>query len=596
MAISWFAVTLVLPGAHADHPLRQLSDQPRFHRPVAVAGNAAVLLTANRDSGSITLFDVVRGTRLGEFSIGSQPTDVIALGGRPNRFAVVCNGRSSVVLLEVRQGVPFQLAELETPRDPLRAATDRRGRLAVTSRWSRCVTFFQQQEGRWQLWKTVELPFAPRAAVFAPDGQDVVVADGFGGKLAVVPWSRGGQVRWRSIEGHAIGDLAVARAREWLLLTHQLLQPEMPTQRNRIFWGSVINNFVRGIEWSELGIGEPSAQRTDNRGDLASHSTHPIRQWYLLALGETGAGTGDPTGIAVPARGPAVVCLGGVDQIVLVDPSGFSAIRRIDVGRYPADVHCSPDGRFAYVVNQFDDSVTVVDLVRTDRAPVTWSLGPSPPPGPVERGESLFHDARLSHDGWYSCRSCHIDGHTNHLRNDNLGDGDYGAPKRVLSLLGVADTPPWSWLGSRSRLHDLVKRSLETTMQGEQPAHETDRDDLVAYLQTLKPPPGLAVARGTIKTELAARGAQVFRRLNCNECHPPPRYTTRQVWDVAMPDELGRREFNPPSLRGVSQRDSFFHDGRATTLGQALSCHGEIDWSGVSDEERRALLHFLETL
>ncbi len=133
-------------------------------------------------------------------------------------------------------------------------------------------------------------------------------------------------------------------------------------------------------------------------------------------------------------------------------------------------------------------------------------------------------------------------------------------------------------------------------MQGEQPADETERDDLVAYLQTLKPPPGLAVARGTVKTELAARGAEVFRRLNCGECHPPPRYTTRQVWDVAMPDELGRREFNPPSLRGVSQRDSFFHDGRATTLGQALSCHGEIDWSGVSDEERRALLHFLETL
>ncbi len=83
VAISWFAVALVPSPADADHPFRQLSDQPRFRRPVAVAGNGAVLLTANRDSDSITLFDVIRGTRLGEFSIGNRPTDVMALGGRP---------------------------------------------------------------------------------------------------------------------------------------------------------------------------------------------------------------------------------------------------------------------------------------------------------------------------------------------------------------------------------------------------------------------------------------------------------------------------------------------------------------------------------
>ena len=58
------------------------------------------------------------------------------------------------------------------------------------------------------------------------------------------------------------------------------------------------------------------------------------------------------------------------------------------------------------------------------------TLGPVPAPEPdaVARGERLFHDARLSHDGWMSCHSCHVDGHTNGLVADTLGDGSYGAP------------------------------------------------------------------------------------------------------------------------------------------------------------------------
>ena len=55
--------------------------------------------------------------------------------------------------------------------------------------------------------------------------------------------------------------------------------------------------------------------------------------------------------------------------------------------------------------------------------------------------------AKLAHDGWFSCHSCHTDGHTNSRLNDSLGDGSFGAPKRVLSLLGVNDTAPWAWNG-----------------------------------------------------------------------------------------------------------------------------------------------------
>ena len=35
---------------------------------------------------------------------------------------------------------------------------------------------------------------------------------------------------------------------------------------------------------------------------------------------------------------------------------------------------------------------------------------------------------------------------------------------------------------------------------------------------------------------------------------------------MGLKDEVGHHEFNPPSLRGVSNRDSFLHDGRAGSL------------------------------
>ena len=50
-----------------------------------------------------------------------------------------------------------------------------------------------------------------------------------------------------------------------------------------------------------------------------------------------------------------------------------------------------------------------------------------------------------------SCHSCHTDGHTNGQLNDNLSDfKTFGAPKRVLSLLGKRDTMPLAWNGGRA--------------------------------------------------------------------------------------------------------------------------------------------------
>src|SRR5262249_25769365 len=152
---------------------------------------------------------------------------------------------------------------------------------------------------------------------------------------------------------------------------------------------------------------------------------------------------GDPAQVAVGTDGVVVAALAGVGDIALGKERDVRW-QRVAVGKRPIAVVISPDGRVAYVANQFSDSISVVDLSKAKLA-AEIALGPQPELLANDRGEMLFYDARLSHDGWMSCNSCHTDGHTNGLLVDTLGDGSFGTPKRVLSLLGVRDTAPYAW-------------------------------------------------------------------------------------------------------------------------------------------------------
>src|SRR5207247_8409668 len=117
--------------------------------------------------------------------------------------------------------------------------------------------------------------------------------------------------------------------------------------------------------------------------------------------------------------------------------------------------------------------------------------------------------ARLSHDGWFSCHSCHTDGHSNGLLADTLGDGSYGTPKRIVTLLGVKDTGPWAWNGSMRELEAQVRKSVETTMQRTK-LTAGQEDELVAYLRTLVPAPPRGHQREKIDGAIVRRGREVF--------------------------------------------------------------------------------------
>ena len=315
------------------------------------------------------------------------------------------------------------------------------------------------------------LPFCPLELASFVDGTKLVVADAFGGRLAVVDTQRRAIDSVRSLPAHNIRGMAFAPDGRTLVIAHQVLNRLAQASFDDVHWGQLIRNHLRVLRTDALLKPGSDAVLLDGG--------------RLFDLGDVGYAAGDPAGLAFDVRGNLIVALAGVDEVA-VTASPDQAPRRIIVGRRPTAVAPSPDGKVVYVADTLDDTISVVDIGSGQRL-ATISLGPRPEPTAVDRGERLFHSAKLSHDGWMSCQSCHTDGHTNNLLSDTLGDESYGAAKRVPSLLGVAATGPWTWTGSIARLEDQVSKSIATTMYGAKPSDQQVAD-LTAYLSSLAPP------------------------------------------------------------------------------------------------------------
>jgi cytochrome c peroxidase len=543
------------------------------------------LFVANRGTGTISRIETQALRAVGEVAVGRGLADLsITPDGR---YLVAADEAAGECILLTRTGADLKVfRRVPVGSTPVSVCVLERGdRCAVAGLWPRQLTLLdlglKNQDGKPtekpRVLRTIPLPFAPRKQLALPRSSRVIVADSFGGRLAVVDVEAGRVESVRSVPGHNIRGLALSRDGNRLLLAHQVLHDLGRSNQDDIHWGNLMTGNVRSLALARVLA--PQA-------DLLADSD-------LRYLGEVNQGTGDPAGLAVTAGGAVVVSVGGTAEVLFGDEHR-PEWRRVAVGRRPTAVGITADGRRAFVADTFGDAVSVVDL-RAGKVRAEIPLGRRPKPTLAERGEELFYDARLSHDGWLSCHSCHTDGHTNGRLNDNLTDGSFGTPKRVLSLLGAKDTGPWAWNGTMPSLEAQIRQSVRSTMQGQSPSEQQVRA-LAAYLRTLPPPPALDPARGTLDRAAVRRGREVFAKQGCAVCHAAPTYTTPKAYNVGLKDEAGKSLFNPPSLRGVSQGGPFFHDNRARTLEEVFTRYrhqlkGELSKAEVSD-----LLSFLRSL
>lgn len=502
-------------------------------------------------------------------------------------IAVGDSATEEVVLLSRQNQRWMETARLLVPGNAhsiVYDATERR--LLVTGIWSRRLYQWKFRDGAAEALSSVDLPFNGGKVLPLPSHAADLVTDAFGRGFAVVDSQAGCIINSGELYEHNVAELVTTSDGKSVLYPHQLLNEFLPTVRNDITWGGLLSNNLRWIEVDNL---------IHERGDALFKGSR------FYPLGIAGNGAGDPTSLCMNEDKLVAVTLGGMDQVAI----GSEVERRfasVDVGNRPVDCEFSPNQSELVVVNQFSDSLTFVDL--SDQSVEHLALGDIRAPSVEERGEQLFFNSRLSHDGWMSCNSCHTNGHSNGQLNDNSSDKSFGTPKRVLSLLGQAHTAPYSWSGSAQTLENQIASSIELTMASDQNVDTHEVEAIGKYIRTLVPPPGILAARLPRHTRsslggdsLVSEGAKLFREIGCADCHKQPWFTTTDSYDVGLQDEQSMKHFNPPSLRGVSQREGeLFHDGRTETLRDVLVSEKHQLSSSLSEEDLEKLLTFLRAL
>src|SRR5262249_7542733 len=118
----------------------------------------------------------------------------------------------------------------------------------VASRWSRRVTVVDlQAAGGPKARRSIPLPFSPGRHVLLSGAVRLVVADAFGGRVAVVDLSRGEVESVRELPGHNIRGLAVSGDGRRLLVSHQVLSARATTSVADIHWGNLLTNNLREV-------------------------------------------------------------------------------------------------------------------------------------------------------------------------------------------------------------------------------------------------------------------------------------------------------------------------------------------------------------
>lgn len=572
----------------------QQRSRPKYRVPVDLACLNNALFVANSRTGSVSKIDVASSAVVSEWKVAESLSGISSW--RNGLLLLDDHDHRLLWLIEESESSGMEsLLSLELPQYPVDVAvSEDETSVAVSSLWSRTVTLFQGYRDGLREQRRLHLSFAPRTLMYLPDG-NLVVADSFAGRLAIIDTATGSVLKEHDVYGHNIRGLGLNHKQGKLLVACQTLDPATFTTYERVFWGVLMQNGLHSIPLDQLLSANGDADDTAPEEAAYSGTEYASQQRY--PLGTPSIGSGDPGAIVVTKTDTTLIVISGVNQLAFRTASHMP-FERLKTGKRPEAICLDREQRRAFIANRFDDSITVVSLEgKAPAVETTVSLGEIRELTLAEQGEQTFYDASVSLDGWFSCHSCHTDGHTNGQKADTFGDEDRGAPKKVVSLRGVFDSGPWAWTGSKNSLDEQIKTSLIISMQTQIPTDELPIERLSAYLRTLAPAPSLRLARKEMPgLEMLAEARAVFESVGCQNCHAGSALTSRDTYDVGVHDEQGETLFNPPSLRGVSQRSPYFHDGRSETLADVLKTSHHDSEKPLSETQIEQLQLLLESL
>ena len=541
---------------------------------LAVAVDGSRLLVANQTAGTVSLVDPVARRVLREVPTGDRPSGVaITPDGR--RGVVAHWFGSDVAILNLTDDRLTIEGRVEVGPEPRGVAISEDGAtgyvaVGASNEVVRVDLATRRVTGRLTVGRE------PRGLALTPDRSKLVVGNSRSKSVSVVDLARFEVSANLPIMEDNLRQVAVSPDGQYAYVA-AMLNRGMATTLNNIDLGWVLGERIVRVPLDGSGPAEG------------------------LSLDPLGDAAGDAHGMAVGRGGSllAVAC-GGTHEVMLFDQGkkelpwkggvGRDVIaaellkdkarfRRVKLGGRPTELAFAPDGTTLYVANYLNNAIEIVDTI-TGRQAGAIDLGGPTEPSLARRGEALFHDANRSANHWYSCNTCHSDGHTNGLNFDTRNDGwqDLSANhltsrKKVPTLRRVALTAPWTWHGWQTSIDDAIIESFTKSMQGPKTT-SGEVAALAAYLDTLDFPRNPYREAGGALSAAARRGQVVFQasKNGCATCHTGPEFTDGKLHDVGL---LERRDVyrahNPPSLRGVYDKDPYLHDGRSPTLRDTLT-------------------------
>jgi cytochrome c peroxidase len=550
----------VLPGARrvltANHTADSVSlievaagkviaEQRCGRRPsaVTVSADGKRAAVSNLWSGTVTLLDIGDDSLkpAGEVAVGALPRGVVFAPDGTLYVAVA--GADEVVAIDAK--AKKVVRRWPAPREPRRLALSADGRyLAAASTRSAQVRLWDTTTNRLAWEESIGDGFNLRGLAFTPDGASLVCSHGIRRTFAV----------------------SKAHIEEGWVIDSRLTRLAVKPETNALFWQIALDR--RG-----LAVGDPDGLTFC--GDTLAVSAAGTHEILLLESAHVPWTTGSPG-----------------DTIDVRLEIGQHKLRRVELGGRPM-TPVPLSGSEVAVANYLLDAVQVVD-VKADKVVRTVPLGGPKEPSPARQGEALFYDAGRSASQWFSCNTCHSDGHTCGLTFDTLNDDSYGNPKLTPSLRGVTKTGPWTWHGWQKDLGAAVTKSFTETMYGPKPTADEVKA-MLAYFERLEQPPN-----PNRRDEAAGRGEKLFRgKAGCVHCHKGDEYTSSSNYDVGLEDDGSPYDkWNPPSLRGLWDRGPYLHDGRAETLEEVLKNHDPKRLGGeeLTADERKDLIAFLKSL
>jgi YVTN family beta-propeller protein len=582
--------------------------------PVSVAArNDREAWVVNWLSDSVSVVDLASGNVTRTLDVGDEPTDVLFAGPNNARAFVCVSGTREVKVFDadapaasapqvvvVRGKQPRSLARdpsgsrvfvsvfesgnqtavvpertvtqnggLPAPNPPMSAGLPPAPRAGLVVKWNGSNWVDERGDARWT-------PFVP----FRLADVDVAVIDAATATLSKELRGVGTQI------GNAVYDPAASR----------LLVVNTDAQNFTRFEPNVRGRFMR-TRVSSVNPSDGSSAPTD----LNPHIDYG-----------NGAGTdaeraqslGLPADIARASDGTLYVAAEGSAKVGVLDAAG--AVRsRISVGQGPTGLALDESRGRLYVLNRFDESVSVVDTQsRNELARV--GVGFNPEPAEVREGRRFLYDTTLSAHGDVSCASCHPGGHRDGLVWD-LGNPQGGVdvvnnpgagsqiviipllatanyhpmkgPMMTQSLRGILETGLLHWRGDRAgfaafnpAFQSLLGAPRQLTAE-EMQAYEN-------FVRTLAYPPNpnqnldRSFPTAAPSGANAERGRQLFTtaRLDagvqtCGGCHSLPNGTNGFLIDGILLQES--QSLKVPQLRGLYQKV-----GADNTPGEKLTSFG----------------------